>query len=371
MFRHSLLITAIFALTYTSSAQEIHFRSLPAGYVAGSIPLPRGFAGALSTHPTDDNYIYASLGDYGSNDLALINVSTKQVTTIATGKFKCLNGIAPLSATKIVCTDNYGSNSGMPNDTIVLLSDENTDGDFDDAGEITELISPILVDDAVFGFTGAQTRVCPPGNSCNLPAGSILVQTGDGAIGTGGEILAIVIPLNSPSYSPAAASFFTGFDFYGGMAFDNQKRLIVGEQTSFLGSIHILSNKNADEDIDPDESNALITGQSFLADLTVDAENDIFFCASNGTDCAIRTAHIPADPMNETATASDFAATDSSYLTAVTVSSTNKAFEANQATNAAILVTSGFDADYRAAKNLLTLRPKDGLSDVATWEAYK
>ncbi len=341
-------------------AQEIHFLSTPAGYKAGSISLPRGFAGALAADPSDSNVMYAALGEYGHNSLARINLQTQQVTIIADDKFGALNGIAVINSEKIVCIDNLGSNAGMPNDTILLASDDNHDKDFNDAGEIAELIAPIQADSPGFGFTGAQARIAPAGNVCNIPAGSVLVQTADG--NGKAELLAIMNPLTAPAYYPAGGPFFSGFDYNGGFDFDRQGRLILGEQTSFLGGIHAFS--------DATNHHAMGSNEMYLSDLIVDAENDVMFCAASQGFEAIRTLHIPNNPMTGTATVSDFAITDSSYLTAIMLSSKTRQFTANGGFNGAVLVTGGFMPDYSTSRNLLTLTPK-GFSGSQNWVSYK
>lgn len=370
MFRSLVCALLVSLSSIPVFAQELHFTSVPAGYRAGSIALPRGFAGAMAADPTDPHFIYASLGDYGQNDLARINVYTGAVTTVAHNRFASLNGIAPISRTKIVCIDNFGGNAGMPNDTILLLSDNNTDGDFDDAGEISELISPILTSTGGFGFTGAQARIAPANNAANIPAGALVLQTADGGASEA-EVLVVKDPLTTPAFLPSGGAFFDGFDFNGGLAFDIAGRLIIGEQTSFIGAIHCAIDSNSDGVIGAGESNILAAAQTSLADVAVDAEDDVFFCAGNGTSLALRTFRLPSDPLtSQPQTPADFAVTDSSYLTAVVVSSLGKPFTPGTGAGGAVLLTGGWTLDFQSARNLLTLTP-DGPSAATAWEAYR
>lgn len=353
-----------FVLLQPAFSQEIHFTSVPDGYLARSIALPSGFAGALAVDPTDDRYIYASMGAFGANDLARVNVYSGAVQILAHGKFGALNGIAVIAPDKIVCIDNSGINSGPPNDTILLASDNNTDGDFDDAGEITELIAPILVDGS-YGFTGAQARIAPV-NQAGIPTGAAVVQTADGSVGNGAEILVIQNPLTAPQYVPTADAFLDGFHFNGGFDFAPLGgQLILGEQTDFLGAIHSIQDQSTDGAIQPEEDTVLASNISFLSDVTVDAQDRVYFTAANASFFG------SVQLIGTGGSVSDFAVTDSSYLTGVLLNSKSRTFEADSGIEGAVMVVGGWVSDFSATgKNLLTLTP-EGPSAARAWNAYE
>src|SRR5690606_18505983 len=109
--------------------------------------------------------------------------------------------------------------TGLPVETNLLLQDLTLDGDFDDPGEIVELIAPVGISnpDPSFGlYTGSQMRVVPPGAPGGLPSGAVAVQTADNA--TSSELLIITNPANpgSAAYHPAGAAWFEGYGFNGG-----------------------------------------------------------------------------------------------------------------------------------------------------------
>jgi len=334
----------------------------------GLIPLPRSFAGALGADPDDDSVLYASIGTYLDTQIAKINLETVTTTIIAQGPFGNIAGIAVLNATQMVLVDNGSAPGGPPDKTILLASDFNTDGDFDDDGEITELIAPILT--GYFGWSGAQARVVPPGNPCGIPSGSVLVQTADG--GGTGEILVITNPLGTPAFRPADGAFFNGFDYNGGFDFDSHGHLMAGSATvvdpvffTISGRIFSLINTDGDDIIEESESNIIVDTDQLpagIADLILDGEDDAF-CVSGG---AVYTFRGPDDPLHGTSTVSTFASTNSYFLSGVMINSKDLPFDPYSGPRGATLTIGGGFGET----NLLTLKPvgsadlnEDGMVD--------
>jgi hypothetical protein len=367
MFRRLSAATLLFScLVFASHGQTLNFTSIPDGYIDGSISLPRAFTGALGVDPTDDQIVYASVGSFQDVNLARVNLTSGTSAVVADGPFGNIGGIAVLSATQVAVIDNSGAVGGPSDQTLLLASDLNGDGDFNDGGEIAELIPPILT--GLFGWTGTQARVAPAGNPSSIPSGSVIVQSADGSGGS--ELLVVQNPLSTPSYRPAGAAYFSGFDYNGGFDFDSQGRIMMGTVTgSFNGNVIALVNSNADQDIDPGESNLLISGAQLpfgIADLVLDGEDD-GFCATSGD---VKTFKVPANPLIDSATPSAFAATDSPFLTAVLINSKERRFEPNSGNSiGATLLIGGFAAGFVPADNLLTLVPST-TSGVEHWELY-
>jgi hypothetical protein len=369
MVRHVTLVCFLSSvLAAFCPAAELAFVSVPQGYHAGSIHLPRGFTGALGVDPTDDQIVYASVGGFGDVDLSRIDLHSGTATIVAEGPFGNIGGIAVLSATEIVLVENAGAAGGPPDKTILLASDLNADGDFNDAQELRELIAPIL--EGFFGWSGAQARLVPPGSPASIPSGSVLIQTADGS--GAAEVLVVTDPLGSPTYRPAGGAFFAGFDFNGGLDFDSQGRLLVGaatviDPTTFViaGQVFGTQNLNSDQVIGASESHILVpSGQlpSGISDLVVDREDDAF-CTSGGS---IKTFHVPANVLSGEVAVTDFAPTHSSFLSAVLLNSRARSFEPFSGPGGAILLVGGGFGET----NLLTLTPTakadlngDGLID--------
>ena len=114
--------TLLFAIAMNLNAQTIEFTSFPAGYFPDSVTLPRPFAGALAADPTDPEIVYAAIGAFNDMEIARVNLATKGVTTIASGPFSSIGGIAVLSPTQIVLVENAGTVANpYPFDTILLV----------------------------------------------------------------------------------------------------------------------------------------------------------------------------------------------------------------------------------------------------------
>jgi len=356
MIKRGFLILglAICVLSPASSSysQSISFTQVPEGYQTESIPLPRGFAGGLGVHPDLPHILYASVGDYGDNDIVEVNLLDGSTRTVITGAFGSANGIVPLSSTALVIVDNAGAGADPANEGIFLALDNNPrDGDFDDPGEVTELIEPILDGG---DFSGSQARLVPAGHP-SLPAGSVLIQTADG--GGLAEMLAVSDPLGSPAFIPSASAFFTGFDYNGGFDFGPDERVFMGTATgSFAGLVYTLDDLHADGRIETGESHVLVdaTGLPFgIADLSIDREGDVF-CAAGSSVVAFS---IPSDPMTGTVVPDTFAQTDAGFLSGLLVTGKRGAFEPGAAGDTAALVTGGWTGGFVPAANLLVLRP--------------
>lgn len=343
-------------------AQTIEFTTVPKGYAASSIDLPRPFAGALGRDATDDLKVYATVGGFGATGLVRIDLRDGSVQSVIEGPLGNIEGIAALSAERIVLIENQDP------DTILLASDLNLDGDFDDEGEIEELIAPIGLNEDL-DFRGSQARVVPPGDPSGIPSGSVMFQTADNQ--GGGDLFVVVDPLTNPRYRPDGGVYFTGFDFNGGFDFDSFGRIVMGSlNSSFLGEVFILVNENGNETIDPGESNMIVAGENGMFDLAVDAEDNVYF---TGTDpdfiAAVRTFSIPADPLNAMVTPENFAETNSGFLTGILITSKNRSFQPGTL-NGATLLVGGFTLSFESPMNLLTLRPMK-FSRAERWQSYE
>lgn len=346
------------ALTMNINAQTIQFTSVPPGFLPDSVTLPQPFAGALAADPADSEIVYAAIGAFDDMSIARVNLATKQVTIVAAGPFGAIAGIAVISPTQIVLIENDGAPaSPLPADTVLLAQDNNpADGDFDDPGEITELIAPIQV--GMFGFSGTQARIAPAGNAAAIPAGSLVFQTADGSMDA--ELLVVEDPLGTPAYRPTGGAFYEGFDFNGGFDFDSAGNVYMGtlESAFFTGEIYALINTNADDRITTGEFNALVLGEGGMSDLVIDAEDDVLFAGFNESfAAAIRTFDVPADPLNDSVSVSTFAVTNAGFLSALAITSKSHAFESFAEGQSAALVTSGFTLGFAPATNLAVLRP--------------
>lgn len=336
-----------------SHAQKLSFTSHPDGYDAASIDLPDLFTGALAVDPENENRVFASVGSFGEMRLALVDLETETSWIVAAGPFGSIGGLAVLSATQTAIVENGSNPAGPPDKTILLASDLDGDGDFDDPGEIEELIAPILVGpDAPFGFSGAQSRVVPPGNPSGISSGSLMVQTADG--GGNAELLVIVDPLGAPAYRPIDGAYFSGFDFNGGFDFDSEGNILLGSLSSatFQGEIFALVNTNGDEAIAPDESNLLVRDANLpfgISDLAIDSENEVFGASGGG----IQTFPVPGDPLTAEATPTTFALTDSFFLSGILFNTKQKPFEPFSGPEGAKLVV----GDGIGTTNLLVLSP--------------
>lgn len=363
--RYSITAVLTLGTMLGAWAGPIAWTSVPAGYTTGSVNLGQAFGGALAVVPTDPTKLYVSVGSFTNQSIARVDTAANTVQTVASG-FGSIGGIAVFASGELAVTENFSS------DTILLLRDLNNDGDFLDAGEVAELIAPILADNN--DFTGAQLKVAPAGNASAIPAGALVVQTADGQ--TSSELLVVENPLGSPAYRPAGGAFFAGFQYNGGVAFDTFGHVIMGESRfdpltfSSSGRVYALVNSNADAAIGPGESNILVNESSLtagLTDLSVSAENVVYLTESSGT---IRSFTLPANLLTGNATPTVFAQTDASYLSVCQFDDTSRTFAPYAGLPHARLYVSGYDSGWSAATNLLWIEPQPAPANVADWSVY-
>jgi hypothetical protein len=352
--------------------QTISFTNVPAGYENGSIDLGMGFTGALAVDPSNPDFVYASVGSWQQNQVVKIDFSDQSVRTVASGLFGSVGGLAVPGPNQLVIVDNddYAPNT-IPGETILLCTDKNLDGDFDEAGEIEELIAPILVGSS--SFTGGQARIAPAGNPSGIPAGSLLFQDADG--GCKGDLFVVTNPRSpaTAAFRPSGDAYFSGFDYNGGFDFDSQGRTFMGTTNfSFSGEVLALVNLDHDERIDPDEWNDVITSASLyggISDLAIDAEDHGFVVTNPWDGYQVQSFEIPSDPLHEACALSDFADTNSPWLTSILLNSRDLPFEPG-ARNGATMIVGGYAPGWASAANLLTLKPKP-VAAVKIWDVYE
>ncbi len=342
-------------------AQTANFTLVPAGYAVGSIPLPRGFGDALAADPSSDNIIYAAIGEFQNLSLARIDLSVGAVTSIADGPFTSISGLVVLSATQILLIGSAPSVTVATGRTILLLSDSNPqNGNFNDPGEIRELIPPML---ATPNWTGNKVRIAPVGNPSAIPTGSILIQTAEGSKNS--KLLVLENPLTAPAFHPANAPYFTGFDYGLGFDFDSHGRIMLGAvdiSGVIGGKITALVNTNGNETIDSGESNNLLTGGPSFSDLTTDSVDNLYLSVTEnnplGAFGIIQTCAIPSNPLTGTVTLVSFARTDAMSISALAFNSKTRSFAPNAGAGGATLVIGAIKNGVSSAMNLLTLKPQ-------------
>ncbi|GAB4321896.1 MAG: hypothetical protein Kow0059_16770 [Candidatus Sumerlaeia bacterium] len=344
----------IFTSAATAPGQGVVVSVLEPGYTTGTIVLPENVAGALAPHPANPDLLFVSAGAFGAHHIYKVNVSdlnSPVVTPVVTRDIDSIGGLAVIDDTHLIVTNNTdrtvfpfysGNPTGLPVETTLLCQDLNTDGDFDDTGEIVELIAPIKISnpDPVFGlFTGSQVRVVPTGGPGALPAGAAVVQTADGA--TSSELLVIVNPTNqaTAAYHPAGDSWFEGFGYNGGLDFYAAVTVAAGA----YDGVFALSDADMSGRIDAaGESNLLVgpgdLGFYSLYDLVIDAEGDLFATANDFSAGQIQTLPIPSSPLTAPSTPmTPFAQTNSPFVTAMAISSKARSFDPPATGNDAVL----------------------------------
>ncbi len=304
----ALLATAALPLSYAQA--QLTVLAPPPGYLVSSLELGQPFGGSLAFHPADPDRFYASIGAFGAVSILRADAGTQTTATVA-GPFGNIGGLAVLANGDLLITENYTS------DTVLRARDLNTDGDFLDAGEMTELLAPILHDNV--DFTGAQIAVAPSGGASGVPAGAAVVQTADGQ--TSSELLVVRDPATAtPVYRPAGGAYFSGFQYNGGLAFTASGHLISGDSEfdpftfTSKGRITALVNSNADEDIDPGESHVLVDQAALpsgLTDLAVRNDGRVFFTDFSGT---VGSFPLPSNLLAGSAAPAPFAQTNGVYL---------------------------------------------------------
>ncbi|MCX8037960.1 MAG: hypothetical protein N3D11_13100 [Candidatus Sumerlaeia bacterium] len=357
-------------------ALDISFTTHPPGYVAGRLPLGTGnSAHALARDPENENYIYAAGLFDGVARIVRINLWTAARTTVFVLPTSItVSGFAVLHSRALFISDAW-------HDKIFRLHDKNPpDGDFNDPGEVSELIQPIYRNPGG-DWTGTTVFIIPSDNSrLTLKAGTVLFQSEDGGT-TQGEVLAVANALTTPTYVPPYRRYFWGFNYGGGLGLDAQGRLLVA--SSFwpdTGKVWICEDLDGNREIGPGESNILVprvhptTEWAGLSALAVDSSGRVYSSVGwgfgNSAQTDIRTFTVPANPLQTTATVSTFATLNSPYLSAVIFNSTTRSF-APGAVNGAFMILLGFDPFYGDVDYLLTLRPDGPSLAVRRWSQYK
>lgn len=360
--REAALLTLLAALSMPAAAQ-LTATSVPSGYTASSLELGQPFGGALAFDSADPDLIYASVGSFGNMNVLRVDPTAGTTTTVA-GPFGSIGGLALLGNGDLAVTENFTS------DTIFRARDLNSDGDFLDEGELTELITPILTDG---DFGGAQIAVAPAGSPSGIPGGSLVVQTADGE--TSSELLVVRDPETStPAFQPAGGAYYDGFQYNGGVAFAPGGEIIVGESTlDFFtwvssGRIVALVNTNGNERIDAGESNVLVEEallQNGLTDLTISAGGRVFFGENGGN---VRSFTLPGNLLTGSATPTVFAGTNGTYMSAVRLNRTDADF--NSSNPSVKLYLGGYTPGFVQASNLLVIAPA-APSAVRDWAVYE
>ncbi len=357
---HSGIAAAVaFAMNQPAIADTLEITTLAPGYLAHSIELGVGFGGAIAQHPADENILYASVGPYSMHSILEVQLDTGTTRTV-TPVVGNVGGLAVLANGDLAITDN----DDFTSDTILRARDLNADGDWLDAGEITELIAPILTNGS---FTGAQLTVAPAGNQAGIPAGSLLVQTADG--GTNSEILVIQNPESNPAYYPSGAAWFSGFNYNGGLAFTPEGHVVCGISEFPAGRVAALVNTNADDNIDAGEFNDIVTTSQLtnsISDLGTTGDGKLITSENGGT---IRMFQLPDNLLAGTATGTVLAETNAGYVSSARVDFPARPFTRGAASPLATVYIGGF-VTFPAATNLLAITPKTGPSSAAGWELF-
>lgn len=381
----SLILIMLAALPLTGMSQTISFTHTPQNYIAGSIDLGQGFAGAITVDPDNPDIIYASVGYWQHMSVVRINLSDESVETAASGYFGSIGGMAAPGPNQLIILDNDdNTTSSIPGETILLCTDKNTDGDFDDPGEIEELIQPILTSGG--DFTGAQAMIVPDGDPYGIPSGSMIFQTADGSGNS--EVCIVTEPTSSTTaqFFPAGVAFFSGFDYNGGLAFDWQGRLYCGAANdSWTGEVYALVNLDYDNKIDPGEYNDVVTSETLfggISDITMADRSSLLVATNPWTGMQIKNCEIEyQETMNgvnileDDVPLTDFADTDSPWITNILINSKDYWFFPIQPTTGdgdpfATLIIGGYASGWAPATNLLTLQETVD-SSVEEWGLYR
>jgi len=377
MNRAVALCAVFLSLAAWGGSSDVSFTRLPPGYVAGKVPLGNGnYAQALAPDPDNENFVYAAGLFGGANRIVRVNLATGVWTSV----FTCpttvtVSGFAVLNAQATFVSDNW-------HDHIYALLDNNPqDGDFDDPGELRDLITPILTNPggdwtgtAVLALRGDSARL-------GLPPNTILFQSEDGGT-TQAEVLAVVNPTTAPAYQPPGGAFFSGFNYGGGLALDSVGRLLVA--SSFYpnnGRIWICDDLNHNGVIGPGESNFLVpqasptTESAGLSGLAADVGDHVYttvgwgFGSSAQSD--IQQFLIPRNPLSDKAPVMTWASLNSPYVSALIFNSPSRPFTP-WAQNGATMVLAVYDSLWGNPEYLLTLKPvaPSGRLGAKRWKLY-
>ncbi len=290
-------VLLIMSMMVASSMGVMGDVDVAAGYEVSYIEVSstEGEGAALGVDPSKDHLLYASVGDWGPHKVVKVDLSEDPpvVTDFATGafnlegadseenaldsRFGTVGGIGVLHSGEVIIVDN-NEQPGIPGDTIFIARDLNEDGDACDivtldggttVAEVVELIEPIntMPGTGWGGFSGQQVEVDEYDN--------VYIVTSDG--GGEGEVLRINDPLGTPQISV----WCDGLDYGAGLAFDHERRLLVGNSSWPSGAGIYLTrdlSEPADGDaLDPGEMTLLTDSITGVFDLAVSAEHQVFF----------------------------------------------------------------------------------------------
>jgi len=340
-------------------ADELQANTLAPGYSARSINLGVPFGGAIAIHPAKPRILYVTYGNYSDHRVLRLDLDTGTTATV-TPVVGNAGGLAVLANGDLAIADNFDQTS----DTLLGAHDANGDGDFLDAGEITELITPILDGG---NFTGAQMAITPEQNRAGLPAGTLLVQTADG--GSDSEILAIASPDTAPAFRPAGGAFYSGFTYNGGLTFSPAGDVLCGISEFPTGRVMALVNANGNETIEPGEAHEIIGAgvlTNSIADLAATADGKVLTSENSG---AIRMFTLPADlTSGQQATPGVLAETNGTYISAVRADNPAAQFSPGAKRRATLYI--GGYVTFPAATNLLAITP-DGPTAAEDWQLFQ
>lgn len=352
-------VSFLFVFLLSASLYSLDFTYIPDGYKADSINIGDMPSGAFAADPNNPAIIYAGAGSWMNNYIIKVNLSTKTYVNVCSGysgsPFGNAAGLALLPSGELIIVDNANAN------TIFIARDNDSDGDFNDSGEVSELIAPILADNG--DFTGSKTRVVSAAGASSIPGGSIVIQTADG--GTLSDLLVITNPAASPAFRPTGGRYFGGFTYDGGFDFDKNGNIIMGTTTSnFLSEIWGLVNLNSDEDIDFGESNIILGESRFssgISDLIIDGNNNGY--CSNGF--AISKFSIPTNPLTDSSTLQPYAGVNG-WIVGLILNSKTLSFAPNSGRGAKMVIGA------YGENNLLILTPSgtDPFPDAVTSITY-
>lgn len=344
---------------------EFALTSLADGYSSRSLELGRPFSGSIAQHPTNPDQIFVSAGFFGSVSILAVDLNSGTTSTVATG-FGSIGGMAFLNNGDLAITENFSSAS------IFRARDGNADNDYLDAGEVTELIVPILNPGG--SFSGAQVAVAPAGVP-GLAAGTLLVQTADGT--TNSEILAITNPGTSPAYAPPNAAYYSGFEYNGGLAFTPEGHVVAGISEFPTGRVVRLVDGNSDGQIEPGEVDQVAGAAQVtdgIADLAVTADRRVLYGGNasgfGAGDAQVLSIALPAVPFQAAPNPTLFAQTTGAYVSAVRLADPAKVFTPGAAINRTRLYLGGYNADFSQATNLVIVEPAAAPSSVRDWDCY-
>lgn len=358
LLRSGAVAAALLSVGNLPAQATLKVAALAPGYTVQSIELGDMFGGAMARHPHEE-ILYVSTGFYSANSVMEIRLDDLTTRTV-TPPIGAIGGLAVLESGDLVITDNYDSTY----DTILRCRDLNGDGAWMDAGEIEELIEPILVNNT---FTGSYMAVAPAGNAAGIPAGALLVQTADGLANS--EILVIDAPESgSPEYYPPGEAWYSGFMYDGGISFTPEGHVLAGISEFPVGRVTALVNSNSNDRIDAGESHDILGSDDLpngIAGLGA-ADGKVLVTENSGD---VRMFDLPGDLLTGTASNEEYLVrTNGSYLNLM-VDFHDRDFGTGSTGPHATAYVSGY-VGFASATNLLAITVLSGPSSAAGWSLY-